>query len=404
MSLVELLVVMVIILIVAAATIPRLRPEIDRNRIREAARSIQLYLSSARNQAMATGRSCGVQIERLPAENGCSMALTQVETPVNYGGDFTGSNGTVSAHVFNPAPQGSPQQQGLIAIDTWDPNSIYAVVDIAFSNWPSVPMFPGDQIQINYQGPWYTVGGGSLGTYSSPAGAAQGQATAFYPMNTLNTVTGAVQGVGPLQKIVAYVDCSFGQSCAAVTQATPTVGPYAIRREPVKSAAATLQLPSPACIDLTWSGIDTVLSNDTPTWDIPPTPSPTSGSNGNPMLLSPVIIMFSPNGSVDQVYRYVFKTRSFSAVRATSSIYLLVGSRESVTPVPDATNTASNVYNLTSLWIGINGSTGLTVVTDNMPCSPTPPAPPTPYAVGTVSSTCQQARTFARESSAMGGK
>ena len=81
MTLVELLVVLVIVLLLAAATIPRLKPEIDRSRVREAARSIQLYLSSARNQAMATGRLCGVMIERLAAENGCSMSLTQVETP-----------------------------------------------------------------------------------------------------------------------------------------------------------------------------------------------------------------------------------------------------------------------------------------------------------------------------------
>ena len=57
MTLVELLVVVAIIMLLAAATIPRLRPEMDRSRVREAARSIQLYLSSARNQAIATGRS-----------------------------------------------------------------------------------------------------------------------------------------------------------------------------------------------------------------------------------------------------------------------------------------------------------------------------------------------------------
>ena len=96
MTLVELLVVLVIILLVAAATIPRLQPEMDRSRIREAARSIQLYLSSARNQAIATGRPCGVMIERLPAQNGCSMSLTQVESPVPYGGDTITSLATVA--------------------------------------------------------------------------------------------------------------------------------------------------------------------------------------------------------------------------------------------------------------------------------------------------------------------
>ena len=96
MTLIELLVVVSIIVLLAAATIPRLQPAMDRSRVREAARSVQLYLSAARNQAMATGRSCGVMIERLPAENGCSMTLTQVETPPPYGGDSTSSVATAT--------------------------------------------------------------------------------------------------------------------------------------------------------------------------------------------------------------------------------------------------------------------------------------------------------------------
>ena len=63
MTLIELLVVLVIILLLAAATIPKIRPDIDRSRIRESARSLQLYLSTARNQALFTGRPCGVIIE-----------------------------------------------------------------------------------------------------------------------------------------------------------------------------------------------------------------------------------------------------------------------------------------------------------------------------------------------------
>ena len=54
MTLVELLVVVAIVVMLAAATIPRLKPNIDKARVREAARSIQLYLSSARNRPSPT--------------------------------------------------------------------------------------------------------------------------------------------------------------------------------------------------------------------------------------------------------------------------------------------------------------------------------------------------------------
>ncbi len=97
MTLIELLVVLTIIMLLAAATIPRLKPEVERSRVREAARAIQLYLSSARNQAMATGRPCGVMIERLAAENGCSMHLVQVETPPLYSGDTDNATATVTS-------------------------------------------------------------------------------------------------------------------------------------------------------------------------------------------------------------------------------------------------------------------------------------------------------------------
>ena len=43
MTLVELLVVLTIVMLLAAATIPRLKPEMERSRVREAARAIQLY-------------------------------------------------------------------------------------------------------------------------------------------------------------------------------------------------------------------------------------------------------------------------------------------------------------------------------------------------------------------------
>jgi type II secretory pathway pseudopilin PulG len=358
MTLIELLVVLVIVLLLAAATIPRLRPEIDRSRIREAARSIQLYLSTARNQAIATGHSCGVMIERLAAQPGCSMALTQVETPPLYGGDTTAAFATVTL----------TQNTGT-----------YAYCKIALFSAPNTPLSTsfalhvGDMVQVGYQGFWInlvTQGAGSGGAI--PAGTSQ---------------------------LTGRVDISHGELPPWTVQ--PISGPFNIIRMPTKSAASALQLPSPAAIDLTWSGFDQEASNPVPTW----------GVYDN----NPVIIMFAPNGSVDKVY--VTSSSGFSWVRVTSAVYLLVGRRDEVDnpantaaappwsyPGAAATDAACNVYDLTSLWVSVNASTGLIVVTDNAQCTPAPPAGPATYSVGNVSTTCMQARTFARQQDAMGGK
>jgi len=357
MTLVELLVVVTIILLLAAVTIPRLRPEMEKSRVREAARSIQLYLSSARALAMATGRSCGVMIERLPAEPGCSMSLTQVETPVPYGGDLANSFATVTRSANTP-------------------NDGFARCDITLFSAPNTPMVPsgillyqGDLIQVGYQGFKITL---------------DERNTVYPPGSGLKT--GAINTGA---KLKGKVNITHGELPAWTVQ--PISGPFTIIREPVKSAAPALQLPSPACIDLTWSGVDQILPSDNLTWNVPSTKPPQSLSPNDPLLSSPILILFSPNGSVDQVYRYVASTKSFSATRVISPIYLLVGNRQNVVNPPDPANQNTNLNNIANLWVAINASTGMTFVTDMA-------------AAGKNNATLQQSRLFARESSAMGGK
>ena len=312
MTLIELLVVVTIILVVAAATIPRLRPEIDRTRIREAARSIQLYISSARNQAIATGRSCGVMIEKLPGENGASMNLSQVETPVTYGGDETGATATASKAG---APSGG-----------------IATCKIKLSSAASIPLHQGDLIQVGYQGYWMIV------TADAAAGATS---------------------------LSASLDVSHGETPAWTVQ--NVTGPYKIIRWPTKSDAGALQLPSPAAIDLTWSGNDPV-GGDQQVW-------PTNGA--------PILIVFAPDGRVDWI-----STAANSGIQVTTPVYLLVGRREKVKP---ATAAEANLNDLNSLWVSINSATGRIVVADL-------------NSAGTTAADLDKSRTYARNSDANGGK
>ena len=64
-----------------------------------------------------------------------------------------------------------------------------------------------------------------------------------------------------------------------------------------------------------------------------------------------------------------------------------------------ATSTTLRRFGLPSMR-----NTGMIVVTDNAQCTPPPPAPPATYSGGSTATTCLQTRQFARQSDAMGGK
>jgi prepilin-type N-terminal cleavage/methylation domain-containing protein len=307
MTLIELLVVVGILLAVAVMMVPRLPAIMERAKVREAARAIQLYLSTARNLAMSTGRSCGVMIEPLLAENGCAMTLTQMETPPPYGGDSLGSTATAVA------------QSDMTAKITLSPPS-------------GVDIHPGDMIQIGYQGYWMPI-------LANPDASVP---TGIYPPGTTTLKAG--------------IDFSHGETPAWFYQ--PVTGPYKLIRWPTKSTAAALQLPSPAVIDLTASGNDPV-GNSLPVWPLqpwPPSPPPSPGTT--PL---PVTIMFAADGTIDWVSHWDSNPKNRWGQQVTTPMYLLVGRRNKVKP-PNPNDANLNDFN--SLWISINPATGLILVSD----------------------------------------
>ena len=357
MTLVELLVVIFIILLVAAIMLPRLQPIMDHGKIREAARAIQLYLSSARNQAIVSGRSCGVLIEPLPADNGCSMTLKQVETPAAYGGDFLGATAALIYTGTSQSANGGVIASCLINLSP-NPHSPTPA---------SIPINVGDLVQVGYQGFLLNV----VSPPSNPS------LTVYNP---------------PVNLFYANIDIGHGETPFWLSQQVNVPGPalpYKIWRWPVKSGAGDMQLPSPTVIDLTWSGNDPVGSVGSPTWTIQ-TPPATA-----PALPTPVIIMFAADGRIDWVSNY----GSPGGQPATTPIYLLVGMRNKVFDNhtdPNIANTNLNDFN--SLWVSIDAATGLIVVAD-------PAAVGTTTAVLPAPPTNSDSRAFARQAIVnLGGK
>jgi prepilin-type N-terminal cleavage/methylation domain-containing protein len=228
-TLVELLVVISIVVLLSATMLPRMRPAIEERRIREAARAVNTYISAARNRAIETGRPCGIMFESIAILDNTNKvvgtipgatSIYQVEVPPPYGGDTTGATANVTmnrtAFTFSATLNGAALTGRV---------------------------FPGDQIQFNYQGPFYTIG-----------------------------TVGASNVTGTLDYIQA-------QTATPYTAATPV--PFKIVRRPRKAHTATLQLPAGTVIDLEASGTSTAVFSAS---------------------ASPIIITFSPGGGMERIY------------------------------------------------------------------------------------------------------
>jgi type II secretory pathway pseudopilin PulG len=297
------LVVVTIMMLLVAAAATQMRPATESRRIREAARALNVYLGSARNRAMETGRPCGVMLRRFVVSAGppvvaCVMTADQCEVPPSYAGGQTTSVATVSC-------------AGNVATLNFYTDSTLTTAE------PPIGMIrPGDLLQLDCQGPLYTVAPSS-GTIN--------------PLDSNGYVTGAT--------LTAMFDSTQGQIVPWPTGVPPATVTYQIFRSPTmtKSSATPLQLPASTVIDLDASGID---GN-----------APFGGAYD-------VAILFSSNGSV---YGVSYAGQALNSV--VQPIFLLLGKRERVgNPYLTLNNnvtTQTNDQDLTNLWVVVNPQTGL---------------------------------------------
>ena len=241
LTLIELVMVVALLGLLAAIAIPGVQLAVKGRAIREAARSVNVFLGSARNRAMTTGRPVGIAFQRFsaadPYDNMC-ITLHQVEAPPPYGGETISSR----AQVYF--------KSGVLT----------AQMDAGFD---ATKVADGDHVQFNSQGPWHriaAISGTELTLATEP--------NRLYPWPT------------------ALGDAAFM--------------PYEIRRQPRLSAtfgiaratfSKPLQLPLDAVVDLTFSGL-------------PAGATDTQGhfSVANAASTGPVVIMFSPSGGIEGVY------------------------------------------------------------------------------------------------------
>ena len=160
-TLIEMLIVVTIIMMLVAAALTTMRPALESRRIREAARAIDMYLGSARNRAMETGRPCGVMFRCFRSANGtiattppCVMNADQCEVPPCYCGDtyqstasVVNNNGTLTVTLNSDTPSNllkigdmvqfncQGPQYPIIAPTPYDPNTSFVIATQPGNTW-----------------------------------------------------------------------------------------------------------------------------------------------------------------------------------------------------------------------------------------------------------------------------
>lgn len=366
-TLVEMLVVISILVLLAAMTIPNVRPALENRRLRETARSIEAYLNRARVDAIERGTAVGVQFVRAPRQNEACIQLQQVLSPSVYTGESTtavvrvqrwGSTTPVVVKILVPSDAIGQQllrRGDLIQFNTqaWssaDP-TYYIFDDTGTPNPPTyLPDFPLDSSNFIDFKPT----GATTVDYPDPPTSDEPIKRSWITNYVLTAVL-INQGVS----VTWPTATAAGDGNKFPPPATPEnwslPQSFAVLRQPVASSVAPLQLPESLCVDLYESG--------------------TNGVNFYPFNeYSPsVTVMFSPSGTLKQVYGSV-------GILPTDRLYFLVGRRDRL-PVNVSYPTGTDPFpargdvphedgrrnweDLNNLWVSIIPRSGMTVTIEN---------------------------------------
>lgn len=323
LTLIELLIVIAILSLLAAISLPSIRDIIREQKTSRTASLIQAYINGARARAIGEGRSFGVVIERASTESpigrAYSIKVSQAYVPPPYKG--TG--------VATIATGGS-----LTVTD----DLVYAAQQQIANGHVNPVIGPGDMIGI-------------------------GATPRFFP------ITGIASG--------PTITVSAPHALEILSQfPVDTTLPFTIIRKPRRSFTAPLELPEGTAIDLVYSGIGLNgdqfsplaiddargLGNRYGTTSYSPL-STTPFASGV-IDFQPVTIMFNATGGVSEV-RSGAPSGATAVVVAnqipTSNIYLMLGKIGGVFPeAPFYVDKAdqANLTDFESAWIVINRQTG----------------------------------------------
>jgi type II secretory pathway pseudopilin PulG len=408
-TLLELLVTIGIILAITAAVIPVMAPVMAGRRLREASRGVNTFISSARNKAMATGRSVGVAFERLEADPQASIVLSMVEVPPPWSGDTVDSGMLIGANG---------RLLGFYRRDLSVPSGYSLSGDIG---WQIARVRPGDLIKLNNRNTAYRIYSGEVcqdldadgsievGEYVDSNVDGAGLASLDNSYNNDPSATDPNLGHFVLDPSNSIWSIGYDDPRMALqpVRLAPGLYSFQIIRQPVKSSSGSLQLPVGTIVDLSVSGDDSFNRPRCAGIDV-----------GTPVDKRPVTLLFAPNGSLERMWQPDLTDttkRQFISFRPTAGIQFLVGRRDGVGIGPNNVTATPpdelpNWRDLENIWISVNAQTGLVLSNPNAQVQTNLDVRTSDEAIDdsnidytALQTGLSQARAFARQGQSMGG-
>jgi prepilin-type N-terminal cleavage/methylation domain-containing protein len=367
-TLTELLVVITIVVILVAATLPIAKRVMDDSRTRDSGRLLAGNFAMARTYAARNNRPFGLWFElarpvgyvdpalaTAPRLRQCTQVyLAEVAPP--YGGSTTNSRGIIRIEAGQTQPEFNP-------LNGQDTTPADGIVDVDAAEKPILLSLiePGDTclVKFEFKGDWFRLirGGGAnpIAPYTDP--------TRLYYVCVLPNVAGG--SMSGLSIPPAYgSNTSFGQR-------------FQILRMP-RRVGNPIEMIAGTCIDIELSGMgNRGLDDPDPTVDI-------TLDAGFGQAQNRIVVMFTPGGAIDGL---MVDNGLFAA---SGTLHFLIGQlakvNEPTLANPDhPTNlnmfdpNKSNLADVNSVWVSVGRLNGQISTTENLipPVQTTPPPTPT---------------------------
>ncbi|MEE2640782.1 MAG: type II secretion system protein [Planctomycetota bacterium] len=357
-TLVELLVVIAIMLILVGVAIPTIRLLTKGDKVREAARGVNVFIESAQKEAMVEGFA-GIWLERDQGGNKVTR-IFKIRRPPKYSGDFADATCYVQPvpDTSDDDNDGNTTEFSTTRFNAYflqNENSLFGPTASG-----KIPIQVNDRIQLGGSGPWYQI-------LDLPTAVAHpvSNSPAYRVPVSLNTLT--------YDSSNNYSGVSFNNYLVPLEGEVS----FQVERAPKISTRDELELPKGTFIDLQHSGFavdpnanqsalfdgESLGGNEFSNFD--------SGNGSTPApaaveKIFPVVIMFRKDGSVDRVDYQVYPTQAASPQEFVptsqfprTNIYLLVASEpESLDP------NHSSLTDLDNQWIVISRTNGTVSTAD----------------------------------------
>lgn len=317
LTLTELLVVVSIVVLLAAVLLPMIQPIMRGRKVREASRQVNVMLAAAQARAVESGKPAGIWLERFAHEPGQPVAgwytafkIFEAEQPEPYTGDVFDARvivrpnptvpGLYGAFFQDPGPDPDPSPLG-------DPNRIYqpsphccgSVYPMLQANDPLIE--PGDTIRfegLDRDFVIHAIDNQKISFFAPYINPPMGN-----PSNAADDIPDPM-----VTKLIRFLPSPTPPMLVSYQPGLR----FEVRRRPIKTAKAPLELPRNSGIDLSVSGYDRPLESPFLSSNVIPASYksviPVPGPVGFPTRfreVSPeydIVIMFSPDGGVDRVH------------------------------------------------------------------------------------------------------